>query len=260
MFSINTFVEGRPLKITSWFTLSLFSWVFYLSPNAFAVNEKITQQDKRQVAIEQALDANPEQAFVRRLQKLKDLLSYELPREKAAAEKARQQETLGKMQSWLSQYGVFELPVLTEEQRQAIVELRDEIKALKAESDKGFDEIGEHILNHPLPKVALERHQAVLKEVDSRFATFNQKIDALLAAPDREAEEKALLDLSLYIEQQQFSKSHDKTNLEKLPFGIPDKAVRKQSGHAALSGHQARHVGLLNHDRLAGEHQGTSPR
>lgn len=83
MFSINTFVEGRPLKITSCLTLSLFSWVFFISPNAFAVNENLHKEDKRQEAIEQALDKNPDQAYGRRLQKMKELLTIDVPREKA---------------------------------------------------------------------------------------------------------------------------------------------------------------------------------
>ena len=75
MFTINTFVEGRPLKLTSAITLSFFSWVFFISPNAFAINEELTKEDKRQARIEAIQDATPEQAYIRRLQKLKDYLT-----------------------------------------------------------------------------------------------------------------------------------------------------------------------------------------
>lgn len=227
MLSINTFIEGNPQKITAAVTLSFFSWVFFISPNAFAINEELSKVEKRQAAIEAALDKTPEKAFVRRLQLLKEQLALDIPRQKQQAKKLEKEKTLGEARQFLQQYGLFLPPVLTNEQRTEITRLRDEINALAAEANKGFTDVAEHITNKDLPKVALERHQQATAQVETRFNGFNEKVNALLNAKERKAEKKALDVLTQFIELQQFSKGHNKTNLDSMPFGAAKSEVRK---------------------------------
>lgn len=227
MFSISTFIEGKPQKITSAVTLSFFAWVFYLSPNAYAVNENLTEDERRQAAIEAQLDKTPEQAYARRLQKLKDFLTYELPLQQEQAEKERQKQALAGFKKALNGIGLFLPPIITDEQKETIENLQTEINELNEDAMSGFADVEAHIKSHKLPKIALERHEAALEQVTSKYTEFNTKVDALLTAENRKAEDKALKALTTFIEEQQFAKSHDKTNLDDLPFGSPSPEVRE---------------------------------
>lgn len=127
----------------------------------------------------------------------------------------------------LNEFGLFLPSALTTEQKNDLIQWRTEINALQVETDKEFSIIEAHIKEKNLPAIALTRHKEAVKQSQERVATFNKNVDAVLNATDAEAEQAALKTLTEFMQKQQFEKSMDKTNLEKLPFGIPDKAVRK---------------------------------
>jgi hypothetical protein len=228
MFTINTFVEGKPLKVTSAVTLGLFSWVFLLSPNAFAVKEELTKEDKRQAAIERALDKTPEQALYRRLQLLKDRVVVEIPAERERLRKAEGEKLVGQAKQYLESWGLLDSSLMSDEQRERIRTLQQEINARSAENLAGFVATEKALQGKKnLPAVALERHRAAVAQVKQRNAAFQKKMATLLQATDAEGERKALEDLAAFLKRQQFSKNHDFTHLKKLPFGAPANKARK---------------------------------
>ena len=66
------------MRSTATLLLVVFNFVFFFSPTALAIEEKITERERYQAKIDAVLEATPDQKLAHRLQKLKESVTLEL--------------------------------------------------------------------------------------------------------------------------------------------------------------------------------------
>lgn len=223
--SLDKLRKGVVPKGIAYFSISLFSFVFYFAPAGQVIAQDLREDDRRQTQIDQMMETSPEATLAYRLQKLKDKVVFELP-EKIAEREDAQGVFEAIMTFIFTKKGILEDDELVE-----LTEIKESIADAYDDAKQGFDATGQlieqQVADEKMPKVALERHLTAQEQVTTQYNQMQTYIEQLANAQGKDAQHNALNTLTDFLNQQQFKKSHSAEDPNRMPFGTPSADVRE---------------------------------
>lgn len=109
--------------------------------------------------------------------------------------------------------------------REALKSLRKQMQALDQAAREDFREIGQHIRQHGLSDVILQRHQAAVAKYEAEATALLESL-AVLETADQDAVPERAKKAFERLEKQQLQRSQKPFDPNKLPFSMPDNNVR----------------------------------
>jgi len=206
----------RPItaRISAGVMVFFFTFVFYLSPLGRAVAQEIENTPEPIV-----LTGTPEQKMNRGL-----LKAQEAANKKHAKISERLSEEGSFLDSALDLIGMSQLSLEAVDDLQEISTL---LSVQNSEVIENFDKIEAELIARKLPEEILQRHRDAVTKYESSYDEMQEKLQAVLGADSLQAQQKAIGDLDELMKDQKFKKSHQKTDPNKLPFGMPKNKVRE---------------------------------
>ncbi len=201
-------------KLTSIISMSLFTFVFYISPSGKAVADNIEKEQQRQAQITVAREKTPEQKLSRRLQSLQDAVVNQ----SMGGEKPGLFSTLAFWQ---------DDDPLSSDKREQLQGLLTDLLAIEADAMGGFYQIQTHISDKKLPAVAAKRQAAAMATFKQQFSETKAVLKELLTTKDLDRANELWQQLKAVLENQQFKRSHSPFDPNKLPFSNPNSKVRE---------------------------------
>lgn len=204
----------------------VFTFVFYFTPVRTAVAEEDEKRDRRQGQIDSILDRTPEKKLARRLQQLKEIVVKEI-----TPDVNNRSGPKGLIDQALTLFNEPPSP-LTDNETQKLRELRADIKqsykSVLARFKSEAQGISQHTeLSPQAQRLADDRYQAALAQLTSNVDQLETHLDAILSATDQDDQTSALQALADFLAAQRFRTDHSPLDPEQLPWGSPDKTVRK---------------------------------
>ena len=211
------------MRSTATLLLVVFNFVFFFSPTALAIEEKITERERYQARIDAVLEATPDQKLAHRLQKLKESVTLELSGK--VTERVQQHSNEGLLDKVLSFFSADS--VINQGELDQISNLKLSIESAYAEAMEEFEQEAEIFNNPKVPELARERYQTAKAEVVDKFDQLIEKLNVLLKQEDGDDQQQALNELIQLLNESQFKKTHTAEDPNKLPWGTPEDKVRK---------------------------------
>ncbi len=216
--------RGVFARAVSLLTLSLFTFVFYLSPTGKAVADELSKDDKRRAKIEQLLEATPGKKLAHRLQKFQQRVTRQLPA--AMAQRQADQGWLGK---GLKAIGLGDGP-LEGEELLALQDLRSDIVSAYDEVIGEFEREGMELsaaAGGEVAQVIQQRHGAALQQLKARYGELQNKLDSVILADEADVQQSAFDQLNDFLGQQKFKTRHTSEDPNNLPWGRASDKVRE---------------------------------
>lgn len=203
-------------RFTGLASLSLFVFVFFISPTGSALANELRADDQRQIQLQKVLEGTPEKKLAHRLARLQDKVLHDMPRARQAG-----QESQGLLVPLVTLFG--SEGVLTRREINELREMSRGIDSAWRDAVTAFERMEERIVQSEMPPVALERHREARAAVDSRYHLLRAKLESLLTSPS----DYHLKELREFLDSQQFRRTHTQDDPRALPFGNPSSEVRK---------------------------------
>ena len=213
------------MRSTATLLLVVFNFVFFFSPTALAIEEKITERERYQAKIDAVLEATPDQKLAHRLQKLKESVTLALSGK--VTERVQQHSNEGLLDKVLSFFSAD--AVINQGEIDQISSLKLSIESAYVEAMEEFEQEAKIFNNPKVPELARERYQAAKVEVVGKFDQLIEKLNVLFNQENGDDQQQALSELIQLLNESQFKKTHTAEDPNKLPWGTPEDKVRKPS-------------------------------
>lgn len=228
--TLEGFRGGIFAKAIAGITLFFFTFVFYANPAAAAVANEINQYDRREAALEAAIETTPEKKLSNRLAKLRDKIVLELPQaiEQRDADQNWFQSTFASIfgDGPITADELAELQTLSTSIDTAYQEAITAFEAEAAEFEQEAAAAG-NALSADVKQLIQSRHAEALGHIKSRYAQTQSQLTALINAHSASAQEQALKQLNQSLEAEQFKPTHTPATPDSLPWKAPDENVRE---------------------------------
>jgi len=215
--------EGKPRRWIASITLALFSWVFYLSPHAFAVTQELTEDERRQEALTAQLEQTSSQRFARRLQDLKATVLVELPLQTAERQRAAEQANFWQKHVVAPLTAVVDGPVMPVDEalRKDLQALLDDASGEYTDALSSMQAVEAQLIERGLPDAALakvqERQADAISTLENRFTELMTLTESVLQATAPKQQTRALESLSAFLDEQQFRSRQTPFNPDQIP-------------------------------------------
>ncbi|MCP4002517.1 MAG: hypothetical protein GY727_16575, partial [Gammaproteobacteria bacterium] len=220
-------------------TLTLFFFVFvFYSPSALAIKTDIEQKQQTKAAIK---GKTAEKKLSKTLQAIKEHV-----KKNNGKIKDRVAEEAGFIENMLD---IFGLSTLATEDTQALTQLNDDVQQLHEEALANFASIEQDLIDKGLPKEILQRQYDAVAKYQAEYIAFQEKINQLNAAGSLFDQEVAIEELDTFLDKQQFKRSQQKFDPNKLPNQSlkpnPDKKPKlKQEDYTKTGLHNTPYIQL----------------
>jgi len=203
-------------RVTSSFTVLMFTFVFYLSPTGSAVAQEMSQEETI------VLHGTSEQKMNQGLRKIKEIAA-----KKQAKISQRMTDEGGLLDDALDLIGLSQLSLedVSELQTLSTLLADEHVTALDH-----FAQIEARLTAKNLPAHILQRHHDAVAQYQAAYDEMQQKLQAVLQADSLQAQEEATDALDTLMKGQKLKKSHQKTDPNNLPFGTPDASKTRKPG------------------------------
>lgn len=200
--------QGLFSQITAGVTLTLFSFVFYLSPTAHAITQDI------KLAEPITLQGSNEQKVNQGLLKVQEITAKKL-----AKVEQRISDEGGALESALSLIGLSQLTLEDTQEFQTLSTLLVEQHDNALEN---FNQVEEELLAKNLPEEILQRHSDAVEHYKNSYNDMKTKLQGVISADSIQGQQEAIESLNRLMKEQKLKRNHQKTDPNNLPFGTPD--------------------------------------
>lgn len=200
--------SGITAVVTTFFFLS----TFYLVPCAHAVDGAIEAEKARNQYHPKG--RTDEEKLANTLQDIKEHVA-----ERKAQVQKRVETESGLWQDFLNLLG---LSGLAAEDLDRLKSMSDQAEQLHQKALEGFDKIEQDLIDKGLPEEILQRHYDAVDKYQDEYDRFLEKLQDAQAARSLQNQNSALGDLEEFLGSQQFKRSQQSFDPNKLPFGTPD--------------------------------------
>ena len=214
---METFRRPVTARILANVTLFFFTFVFHLSPAAWAVAQEIENTPEPIV-----LTGTPAQKMNQGLLKL-----HEMAAKKQAKIAQRVMEEKGLVTDVLDFFGLSQ-PAL--EEIGDLLTLANLLAEQHGQALADFSQVEADLIAKDLPEIILQRHRDTVAQYQASYDDMQAKIQAVLRSTDLDAQKVAVDALDDTMGKHKLKKTHQKTDPNKLPWGTPDASKTRKPG------------------------------